>query len=133
MLRRLSLFLLLTAAPHPAVAQTATPDLQLIREAQVALGAYHDIDADIDCGAPELTAHLLMCADETLWQMGLLDTWAWVYFVEETTGSGMDHGDPPLDEAFVRDRDLCRDRDCVIDQIIRHTHASLGGSSPYAD
>jgi hypothetical protein len=132
-LRRFALFLLLTAVAHAAAADTVTPDLRLIREAQVALGVFHDIDADIDCGAPALTAHQLMCADETLWQMGLLDTWAWVFFVEDSTGTEMDHGDPPLDEAFISDRDLCRDRACLIGVIVRHTNDSLGGASPYAN
>ena len=132
---RLRRFIAATAfatASLPAVADQL-PDPGLVREAQATLDDYQDVLSDISCDAPSLPAHKLMCEDEALWQMGLLDTWAWVYAVESATGTETDHGDPPLDEVFVEARDACTDRICLADLLIKHTSDSLGGMSPYGN
>ncbi|MCX8509075.1 MAG: hypothetical protein ORN49_09405 [Rhodobacteraceae bacterium] len=65
--------------------------------------------------------------------MGLLDSWAWVYAVENATGTETDHGAPPIDETFVQARDACAGKACLAKLLIQHTNDSLGGMSPYLD
>jgi hypothetical protein len=122
---------LLLALLATAVTAQTLPDPDAVRAAQADLGAYHDVQSDISCEAPTIPAHQMMCEDEELWQMGLLDSWAWLFAVESATGTEMDHGDPPLDETFIELRDACPDRACLIGLLVRHTNASLGGMSPY--
>lgn len=67
-----------------------------------------------------------MCEADTsntpLWRMGRLDDFARVYAVETATGSQVDQTNPP--------RDACTDAACLCAALIRHTNASLGGTSP---
>jgi hypothetical protein len=122
------LFATTTALP----AQSADlPDPARVHAAQAGLSSYHDVLSDMSCDAPTLTAHRLMCEDDALWQMGLLDTWAWVYAVENATGTETDHSDPPLDDFFIEARDACTDRACLVELLVNHTNGSLGGTSPY--
>ena len=117
--------------PSPVALAQTLPDPGTIHAAQADLDGYHDVASDISCAAPTIPAHQLMCEDELLWQMGLLDSWAWVFALESATGTETDHGDPPLDEAFLEARDACADRRCLLAVLMIHTNESLGGMSPY--
>lgn len=127
---RRALFAVLLTLPSAALAQTL-PDPGAIQAAQADLDGYHDVPSDISCEAPTVPAHQMMCEDELLWQMGMLDSWAWVYAVESATGTEQDHGDPPLDEAFIEARDGCATKQCLVALLVAHTNGSLGGISPY--
>ena len=124
--------LLLSMLPLGALAADL-PDLAKVAAAQADLSSYHDVLSDISCDAPSLPAHQLMCENEALWQMGLLDSWAWVYAVENATGTEADHAAPVWDDTFLEARDACTDAACLIDLLKQHTDDSLGGMSPYAD
>lgn len=92
--------------------------------------------SDISCDLPTLSAHVMMCdsADSpkgTLWSKGRLDDLAWVYAVENATGQQIDLSNPPRDADFLAARDACTDEACLCEVLIRHTTASLGGTSPY--
>lgn len=117
----------------PLAHATDLPDPAMVAEAQATLDRYHDVLSDISCDAPSIPAHQMMCEDEGLWQMGLLDTWAWVYAVENATGTETDHGDPPIDDSFIEARDACTDKACLADLLVQHTNDSLGGMSPYLE
>lgn len=92
--------------------------------------------SDISCDLPTNPAHILMCDDANrptspLWRMGRLDDLAWVYAVENATGTQTDLTNPPRDPDFIAARDACTDAACLCDALIQHTNASLGGTSPY--
>lgn len=131
--------LLFCALPAlPLHATTCGVDLAMI-EARIAElePRYGLVLSDIGCDLPTIPAHKVMCdsaldpAGWTLWQMGRLDTLAWVYAVENATGQEVDPENPPLDESFIARRDACTDQVCLCDALIDHTNASLGGTSPY--
>lgn len=133
---RLALPLTLALATT-ATAQTCEIDLAAV-EARIAdlEPTYSLVLSDISCDAPTNAAHILMCdasLDPTadLWRMGRLDDLAWVYAVENATGQQVDQTNPPADEDFIAARDACTDAACLCDALIRHTNASLGGTSPY--
>ncbi len=132
---RLLVLLALTAGT--ASAQTCEIDLSTV-EARIAElePSYGLVLSDIGCDAPTNPAHVLMCndaeaADATLWRMGRLDDLAWVHAVENATGQQVDPANPPRDDDFLATRDACADEVCLCDALIRHTNASLGGTSPY--
>ncbi len=126
--RVLAALALFCAAPAAAA---PLPDPATVANAQAGLADYRDVPSDIPCDASALTAHKLMCANDQLWQMGLLDSWAWVYALENATGTEADHEMPVWDELFIEERDSCADEACLVDLLIRHTNDSLGGISPY--
>ena len=132
-MRRLPAALLLTLAALSPAQAADLPDPAKIAEAQATLDRYQDVLSDISCDAPTIPAHQMMCEDDGLWQMGLLDTWAWVYAVENATGTETDHGDPAMDDSFIEARDACADKACLADLLIQHTNDSLGGMSPYLE
>ena len=123
--------LALAVLPCTLAAAADFPDPSRIADAQAGLSSYHDVLSDISCDAPTLKSHQLMCEDDRLWQMGLLDSWAWVYAVENATGTEADHAVPAWDDLFIEARDACSDDACLIDLLIQHTNDSLGGTSPY--
>ncbi|GLQ11203.1 hypothetical protein GCM10007913_31350 [Devosia yakushimensis] len=134
---RLPLTLLLLALPQMAFAQSCGVDVPAVekRIGELEL-SYDDILSDISCDAPTIPAHVLMCEAEfgpapELWRMGRLDDIAWVYAVENATGTETDHTNPPRDESFIAARDACTDEACLCDLLIEHTNGSLGGGSPY--
>lgn len=43
----------------------------------------------------------------------------------------IDHNDPPRDKAFIKERDACRNVQCVKEVFARHTNDSLSGESRY--
>jgi hypothetical protein len=123
--------------PTPAIAAAKQPDLASVNAAIARYKtSYGDILSDISCDAPKITAQTLMCnasyeKDDLLWKMGRLDDMAWVYAYENGTKREVDHDDPPRDTAFIKERDACRDVQCVKAVLVRHTNDSLGGESPY--
>ena len=131
------LLVLLALTAGTASAQTCEIDLSTV-EARIAElePSYGLVLSDIGCDAPTNPAHVLMCndaeaADATLWRMGRLDDLAWVHAVENATGQQVDPANPPRDDDFLATRDACADEACLCDALIRHTNASLGGTSPY--
>jgi hypothetical protein len=122
------LAMLILSMTAPAVA-APMPDPAKVADAQAGLADYHDVLADIPCDVPSLTAHKLMCDNDALWQMGLLDSWAWVYATE--VDADADHESPIWDETFIEERDSCADEPCLVKVLIRHTNDSLGDTSPY--
>ncbi len=133
----LRLALLLVLCAGTASAQTCEIDLAAV-EARIAdlEPSYASVLSDIGCEAPTRPAHVLMCdaaeaPDATLWRMGRLDDLAWIYAVENATGQEVDQTNPPRDDDFLATRDACTDATCLCDALIRHTNASLGGTSPY--
>ena len=83
-----------------------------------------------------LPAHRLMCDslyedEQELWLMGNLDDAAWVYALENATGTETDHSNPPRDDSFIATRDACTTEACLCEALIEHTNGSLGGESPY--
>ncbi|MGL4236008.1 hypothetical protein [Tabrizicola sp.] len=132
-----STFLVASLAAVPLVAQAQGIDLAAI-EARIAElePRYGMVLSDISCDAPTLPAHQIMCAsaesaNPVLWRMGRLDDLAWVYAVENATGQEVDLANPPRDAEFIADRDACPDDVCLMFFLVRHTNASLGGTSPY--
>jgi len=123
--------------PNAAVAAAKEPDLASVNAAIARYQtSYGDILSDISCDAPTITARTLMCDasyenDDLLWKMGRLDDMAWVYAYENGTKREVDHDDPPRDKAFLKERDACRNVQCVKAVLMRHTDESLGGESPY--
>jgi hypothetical protein len=120
-----------------AAAQTCQIDLAAV-EARIAElePSYGLMLSDVSCDAPTNPAHILMCDDadqqtSPLWRMGRLDDLAWVYAVENATGTQIDLTNPPRDPDFIATRDDCTDEACLCEALIQHTNASLGGTSPY--
>jgi hypothetical protein len=123
----------------PLQAQTCDVDPAAV-EARIAelQPSYGLVLSDIGCEAPLVPAHKAMCASgldpeskPDLWQMGRLDDLAWVYAVESATGQKVDKANPPRDDDFLAARDACTDEACLCAVLIKHTNASLGGTSPY--
>lgn len=121
----------------PTFAQICNVDAKAV-EARISELAqtYSLVLSDIGCDANTNAAHILMCtsavtAPDVLWRMGRLDTMAWVYAVENATGTQVDHENPPLDKDFIARRDACTDEACLCEVLISHTNDSLGGTSPY--
>lgn len=127
----LAVFALISAALTAPAFAAPPPDPAKVANAQAGLSDYQDILSDISCDAPVLTAHKLMCDTDVLWQMGLLDSWAWVYATENATGAEADHDNPAWDDIFIEERDSCADETCLAKVLIRHTDDSLGSTSPY--
>lgn len=131
MRRCLALLAMLILAMTVPARAAPLPDPAKVAEAQAGLSDYQDILSDMSCDAPDLTAHKLMCDSAALWQMGLLDSWAWVYATENATGTETDHDTPAWDDIFIEERDSCADAACLAKVLIRHTNDSLGDTSPY--
>lgn len=127
--RTLAALAMICATLAAPVGASPMPDLAKVADAQAGLADYQDILSDIPCDVPSLTAHKLMCDSEALWQMGLLDSWAWIYATEDDAEA--DHETPIWDETFIEERDACADAACLVDVLIRHTNDSLGDTSPY--
>lgn len=130
----------LVCALAPAAPALARPvcgvDMAALNQAFSTWRERYDVQSDIDCDAPQIPAHQLMCEsawapDNTLWFMGLLDDAAWVYGYENATGTEVNRDDPPRDADFIARRDACSDIDCLCAVLIEHTNGSLGGLSPY--
>ena len=137
MFRHLVPCLALVLAAAPALAATCGVDLAAV-EARIAElePRYGQVLSDISCDAPTNPAHRLMCdaalsPGDDLWRMGRLDDLAWVYAVENATGTEVDPANPPRDEGFIATRDACTDGACLCSALVEHTNASLGGTSPY--
>lgn len=128
---------LLMVLAVPAMAAAREPGLASVNAAIVRYQtSYGDILSDINCDAPTIQAHVMMCDSsytngDLLWKMGRLDDMAWVYAYENATKREVDHNDPPRDKAFIKERDACRNVHCVKAVLVRHTNDSLGGESPY--
>lgn len=121
----------------PLAAETCGIDPAAVEARIVDLEPRHGLLlTDIGCDAPQLTAHVLLCAaaeapNPTLWRMARLDDLAWVFAVENATGQSVDLSAPPRDTGFLAARDACTDEACLCSVLIDHTNASLGGTSPY--
>ncbi|WP_283177386.1 hypothetical protein [Gemmobacter sp. 24YEA27] len=122
----------------PALAQGICGiSVRALQESLVRFGESYPIAPDIDCETPAtLPAHKLMCDslyddEQELWLMGNLDDAAWVYALENATGTETDHSNPPRDETFIAARDACTTETCLCEVLIGHTNGSLGGESPY--
>ncbi|MBA3910990.1 MAG: hypothetical protein C0524_14235 [Rhodobacter sp.] len=130
-----SLILGMTAAP--TLAQVCGIDAAALGSRLTELEqSYPLVLSDIGCENPTNPAQQILCdsadqPDRTLWQMGQLDTLAWVYAVENATGREVDQENPPLDQDFIAQRDACTGEACLCEVLIGHTNASLGGTSPY--
>jgi hypothetical protein len=127
---RLAIAFIATLLGMPATAETCA-DPASVAAAMENLSGYQDVLSDIACDAPALPAHRLLCENDALWQIGLLDTRARVYAYENATGTETDHTNPPRDEDFTARRDACMDAACLCAALISHTNDSLGGLSPY--
>ena len=131
----LALTLALGTVPARAMADGCAVDAEGLSRALDAQSRDYAIASDIDCTAPQLPAHRLICASAAdnglLWQMAQLDDGAYVYAFENATGRETLHDDPPRDAAFIALRDACTDEVCLCAAYITHTGASLGGLSPY--
>lgn len=129
--------LILVITSVPILAQVCGVDAAAVASRLAELEqSYPLVQSDIGCDVPTLPAHKILCdsanqPDWTLWQMGRVDTLAWVYAVESATGHEVDQEDPPLDQDFIARRDACTDQACICEVLIDHTNASLGGTSPY--
>lgn len=134
---RLPLTLLLLAIPQMAFAQSCGVDVPAVEKHIAELEEFYgDVLSDISCDAPTIPAQVMMCESETgpapeLWRMGRLDDLAWVYAVENATGTETNHANPPRDDSFIAARDACTDEACLCNLLIEHTNDSLGGTSPY--
>jgi hypothetical protein len=127
----------LAAIALPMIVAAQTVDSTAV-EARIAElePSYGFVLSDIGCDVPVIPAHQLMCAsaeaaNPVLWRMGRLDDLAWVYAVENATGQQVDLANPPRDADFIARRDACTDETCLMQALIEHTNASLGGTSPY--
>jgi hypothetical protein len=119
------------ALANPVLAQSCA-DPAAVTAARAGLeSSYNDVLSDISCDAPTLPAHQILCDDPLLWDMEVLNTWAWVYATENATGQETDHGNPPRDADVLARRDACTDAACLCDVLIEKTNESLGGMSPY--
>lgn len=134
---RLPLALAFALTAGAAAAQTCEIDISAV-EARIAElePSYGMVLSDIGCENPTNPAHVLMCdaaldPKADIWRMGRLDDLAWVYAVENATGTDVDETNPPRDEDFIAKRDACTDAACLCDALIQHTNDSLGGTSPY--
>ncbi len=128
----------LSAGLSPALAGGVCGiDLAALQQSLVRFGDSYPIAPDIDCEVPAtLPAHRLMCDslyedEQELWLMGNLDDAAWVYALENATGTETDHSNPPRDDSFIATRDACTTEACLCEALIEHTNGSLGGESPY--
>jgi hypothetical protein len=125
-------------AGSPAFSQTCEADLPAVQARIAELEpTYGAVLSDIDCDAPTIPAHQLLCSHaeqpgDGWWDMLRLDTLAWVYAYENATGNQVDLANPPLDEGFIATRDSCADMECLCAVLQDHTNSSLGGTSPYA-
>lgn len=140
---RLPILLALTCAvmSQPLLAHAApvcSVDMAAVQQAIKKLEPdYGDVLSDISCDDPTIPAQVIMCdaayeADSGLWDMGRLDTLAWVYAYENATGRETSHEAPSWDTAFIETRDACTDTACLCAALIGHTNDSLGGLSPYS-
>lgn len=134
---RLPLALAFALTAGAATAQTCEIDISAV-EARIAElePTYGMVLSDIGCENPTNPAHVLMCdasldPKAEIWRMGRLDDLAWIYAVENATGTDVDEANPPRDEDFIARRDACTDATCLCDALIQHTNDSLGGTSPY--
>ena len=130
-MKRFVLFLLSIALPTAIHAQSCA-DPAMVQAAKTKLeDSYRDVLTDISCDAPSLTSHQLLCDDPLLWEMEVLNTWAWVYATENATGQETDHANPPRNSDVMAQRDACTDKTCLCATLIQATNDSLGGMSPY--
>ena len=129
---------LLPALALSALAGPCAIDIAAVEARIAALEPrYGAVLSDIGCDINDIPSRQMMCdaADAPgggdLWRMGRLDDLAWVHAVENATGQEVDLAAPPPDDAFIAARDACSDAACLCSVLIRHTNASLGGTSPY--
>ncbi len=127
---RLALPLIACLAALPAHAESC-PDPAMATTGLAQLSGYDDVLSDISCEAPTITAHKLLCENDALWQMALLDSRAWVYAYENATKTETDRTAPPRDGDFIALRDACTDESCLCAALTGHTNDSMGGLSPY--
>lgn len=120
--------LLFAALGLPALAAECV-DSAMIKEGLAVLGSYSDVPSSIDCTTAQTPGEKLICADDTLAKMAVVDDRAWIFAYESTAETVV--ANPPLDDAWIATRNACTDAACACDLLIAHTGASLGDLSPY--
>ena len=137
-MRTLLTLFLAAAVPLPVLAQGCAVDAAAVAEMIAHYEAsYPGVLSDISCDTPTIPAHRILCTsaeakDDLLWRMGRLNDLAWVYAVENATGTAYDMADPTEpNPGFIATRDACTDEACLCDALVQHTNDSLGGTSPY--
>ena len=92
--------------------------------------SYNDVPSCLACGTQKKPIEKLICRNQRLKLMEVLDTKAAVYAYENATGRETRHARP--DCSFVAEKlATCADEQCACRALKEHTNESLGGTSPY--
>ncbi len=93
--------------------------------------SYGDVPSGLACHQPKSKAETLICAQDKLKSMALLDAQAYVYALENATGTEADHQRDQDTDWIKQVRNQCADAECLCRAYKAHTNDSLGGESPY--
>ncbi len=95
--------------------------------------SYGEVAPSFDCAQTTEATQKAICADPELSRMMRLDDMAWVYAIENATGTEQDHAKPQADQSHLDRLATCgpEDTGCICGTFIERTNGSLGGESPY--
>ena len=98
------------------------------RSGKAVLGSYTEVPSGIDCATAQTPGEGLICADDTLANLAVIDDRAWIFAYEATAETMV--AIPPLDDNWIAMHNACTDGACACDLLKAHTGVSLGDLSP---
>lgn len=98
------------------------------RSGKAVRGSDSEVPSGIDCATAQTPGEKLICADDTLAKMAVINDRVWIFAYEATAETVV--ANPPLDDNWIAMRNACTDAACACDLLKAHTGASLSDLSP---